>query len=82
MPTYFELVHEHVVIHCIANCAAQDTNSEGEGSNGGDEFIRTNDCGDDRGGDDDAADTETGNDEDGVHDVEIVFVESGHGATA
>lgn len=59
MFTCFEFVYEDVVVDCVADCSAEDSDCKGEGGDGGDELVWADYCGDDGGGDDDAAYAET-----------------------
>lgn len=67
-----ELGDEDVVVSRVADAAADNAHREGEGGDGGDEVVRTDDCGHDGGGDDDAAYAEAGEDEQASHLVQVV----------
>jgi len=70
-----ELLAENIVVYTISNSTTEDTDGEGEGSDGSDKLIRTDDGTDDTCGNDDAADAETGDDEEDIAEPEIVAVE-------
>jgi len=77
-----EFVVEDVVVGCVADYAADDTDCEGEGGDSGDEVIRTDDRGDDWGWDYDTSNPEAGDDEDAVHGLYVVDSSGGESAAA
>ena len=77
-----EFADKDVVVGCVPNDTADDANSEGEGRDGGDQIVGTDDCADDGGGDDDAADAKAGEDEEAEDCVQVVDARDGEGATA
>lgn len=78
----YELGDEDVVVDCVADGAADYADGEGECGDGGDQVVWADDCRDDRGGHDDAADAEAGKDEKTPESVEIVDASAGKGAAA
>lgn len=67
-----ELVVEDVVVSGVTNSSTDDTDSQSESSDGGNEIVRTDDGRDNRGGNDDSTNTETGNDENSINGVQVV----------
>lgn len=68
-----ELLDEDIVVDCVADGTSQDTDTEGEGGDGGDEVVGTDDGCDDGGGDDDTTNTETRDDEEERSEPVAVF---------
>lgn len=76
-----EFVVENIVIGCIPDCAANDTDCECESCNCGDKVVRTDDSGDDACWDDYTADAQTSYDEDAINGVKIVETGSSKSTT-
>lgn len=77
-----EFRDKDVVIGCIADGAAYDTYGEGEGGDGGNEVVGADYGCYDGGGDNYAADTEAGEDEEAPGAVESICFERGECADA
>ncbi len=68
-----EFVDEYVVVCCVADGATDDADCERERGNGGYEVVGTDDCGDDGGGDNDAANAEATEDEESPGAVKRIY---------
>ena len=75
-------IKEYVVVCRVADCAPDDTDCEGKRCDCGDEIVGTDDCCDDGCWDDDASNSETRNDQDSVHGVQVVQACGSEGAAA
>jgi hypothetical protein len=77
-----EFVDEDIVVDAVADAATDDANGKGERGHCGDEVVGADDGCYDGGGDDDAADPETGEDEDTPKLVEVVAGSAGKSSAA
>lgn len=77
-----QLLDEHVVVNRVSDHPADDADRDGQGRDSGNEVPRRDDGGDGRGGHDDAADAQAGDEENQVHGVNVVKTGGCEGAAA
>ena len=79
---WHEFLDKDVVVGRVADGTTDDADGQRKGGDGGDEVIRADDGGHDRGWDDNAANAETCEDQEAPECVEVVGAGDGEGAAA